>query len=293
MQVFAIFAALLIAAIGSGAAVLNNNKMAPTPSIAVISPTISISRKPEISASIESTQSANLTNTLVTKVTDGDTIEVNIKDVIEKVRLIGVDTPETVDPRKPVQCFGKEASNKTTELLLGKKVQLEEDTTQGDRDKYGRLLRYVLLEDGTNVNKLLIQDGYAYEYTYNLPYKYQSEFKKAQVYASDKKQGLWADNVCVTPSPTTKPTNAPTPTIKIWPTNTPYPTAKPTIQIYIQPTEAPVVPAVNANSGYSCDCGKSCPNMSSCDEAYFQLNQCGCSARDGDHDGVPCEDICR
>lgn len=87
------------------------------------------------------------------------------------------------------------------ELLQSKIVMLEEDQSQGDKDKYERLLRYVFLPDGMNVNKELIQEGYAYEYTYNLPYKYQDEFKKAQISARESKRGLWADNACVTPSP--------------------------------------------------------------------------------------------
>jgi micrococcal nuclease len=122
-------------------------------------------------------------------------------DVKTTIRLIGVDTPETVDPRKPVECFGKEATNKILELLSTKIVVLEEDQSQGDKDKYGRLLRYVFLPDGTNVNKELILQGFAYEYTYDLPYRYQDEFKKAQISARESKRGLWADNACASPSP--------------------------------------------------------------------------------------------
>lgn len=132
----------------------------------------------------------------VEKVVDGDTIEVNIDGVIEKIRLIGVDTPETVDPRKPVQCFGKEASDNSKKLLEGKFVKLEADETQDNRDKYKRLLRYVILEDGTNFNQKLIQDGYAYEYTYDTPYKYQAEFKAAQKDARENNRGLWSSDSC-------------------------------------------------------------------------------------------------
>jgi len=129
----------------------------------------------------------------VIKVVDGDTLDVKIAGKIERLRLIGINTPETVDPRKPVQCFGLEASKKAKETLSGKKVILEIDPTQGDRDKYGRLLRYVFLEDGTNFNLMMINDGYAYEYTYNIPYKYQTEFKQAQKIAEENKRGLWGD----------------------------------------------------------------------------------------------------
>lgn len=138
----------------------------------------------------------------VTSVVDGDTIKVNINGTVETLRLIGIDTPEVVDQRKPVQCFGVEASNKAKELLAGKMVRLEADPTQGERDNYNRLLRYVFLSTGTNFNKLMIEQGYAFEYTYNLPYKYQAEFKQAETYARENKLGLWADNTCAgVPSP--------------------------------------------------------------------------------------------
>lgn len=120
------------------------------------------------------------------------------------MRLIGLDTPETVDPRKPVQCFGKEASNKGKELLTGKKVRLEKDTTQGDKDKYGRTLAYIYTESGIFYNKYMIEQGYAHEYTYNTSYKYQSEFKQAQKTAESNKVGLWSPSTCngVTTTPT-------------------------------------------------------------------------------------------
>jgi len=129
----------------------------------------------------------------VVKVVDGDTIDVSINGVTERLRLIGINTPETVDPRKPVECFGVEASNKAKSILTNKKVSLESDSSQGEGDKYGRLLRYVFLEDGTNFNLMMIKDGYAYEYTYDIPYKYQTEFKKAQKEAMEAKAGLWGD----------------------------------------------------------------------------------------------------
>ncbi len=133
---------------------------------------------------------------LVSSVVDGDTVKVNIAGTVETLRLIGIDTPETVDPRKPVQCFGVEASNKAKALLSGKMVRLEADPTQGERDVYGRLLRYVFLSDGTNFNKLMIEQGYAFEYTYSTPYKYQTEFNQAETYARTNKLGLWADDTC-------------------------------------------------------------------------------------------------
>jgi micrococcal nuclease len=132
----------------------------------------------------------------VTQVVDGDTVKLSIDGKEETLRLIGLDTPETLDPRKPVQCFGKEASNKAKELLSGKKVRIEKDASQGEIDKYGRMLAYIYREDGLFYNKYMIEQGYAHEYTYNTPYKYQSEFKTAQKNAQNSQLGLWSPTTC-------------------------------------------------------------------------------------------------
>lgn len=110
--------------------------------------------------------------------------------------MIGVDTPETLDPRKPVGCYGPEASAETKRLLEGKQVTLEADLSQGDRDKYGRLLRYVYLPGtdttfSTFLNLYLIEEGFGREYTYSKPYKYQDDFIAAQRDAEKYKRGLW------------------------------------------------------------------------------------------------------
>ena len=154
----------------------------------------------------------------VSSVVDGDTIKININGTQTTLRLIGIDTPETVDPRKPVQCFGKEASNKAKELLSGKKVRIEKDATQGELDKYGRLLAYIYREDGLFYNKYIIEQGYAHEYTYNTPYKYQSEFKTAEKYARENQLGLWSPNTCN--GDTTSSASTPTPTQTDTQTNT-------------------------------------------------------------------------
>lgn len=132
----------------------------------------------------------------VIRVVDGDTIVVSLDGKNEKVRLIGINSPETVDPRRPVECYGKEASAFMKSLLTGKQVKLESDPTQSNRDKYDRLLRYVFLEDGTFVNEQMIIQGFANEYTYELPYQYQSEFKKTEKEAKIKGKGLWGKNTC-------------------------------------------------------------------------------------------------
>lgn len=133
----------------------------------------------------------------VTSVIDGDTIEVDDAGKIEKVRLLGIDTPELHDPRKPVQCFAAEASKKSQQLMDNQVVQLESDPSQGDRDKYGRLLRYVYLPDGRQINQLLVEEGYAHEYTYqSQPYKYQQQYKTAQTEARESSRGFWAADTC-------------------------------------------------------------------------------------------------
>lgn len=132
----------------------------------------------------------------IVSVVDGDTVKININGKVETFRLIGMDTPETVDPRKPVQCFGTEASNKAKELLSGKKVRIETDDSQGTYDKYNRMLGYIFLENNLFYNKHMIEQGYAHEYTYNTPYKYQTEFKNAQKEAQDNERGLWSSNTC-------------------------------------------------------------------------------------------------
>lgn len=153
--------------------------------------TVPSSPKPE-----QSQTKPQFTYYSVVEVVDGDTIKINISGKTETLRLIGMDTPETVDPRKPVQCFGKEASNKAKELLSGQKVRIETDPTQGQLDKYGRTLAYVYRDDGIFYNKYMIEQGYAHEYTYNTPYKYQTEFKAAQKSAEANQAGLWSPTTC-------------------------------------------------------------------------------------------------
>lgn len=156
-------------------------------------PTVTIIPQPTGVLGQQSTTAT--TSAVVTKVVDGDTVRIVLNNKSETIRLIGINTPETVDPRREVECYGKEASNRTKELLTGKQVTLESDDTQDTRDRYGRLLVYVWL-DGVNINKQLIADGYAYEYTYEQSYKYQFEFKEAQRLAQESKKGLWADATC-------------------------------------------------------------------------------------------------
>ena len=132
----------------------------------------------------------------VTRVVDGDTIVVATAGGTEKIRLIGINTPETVDPRKPVECFGKEASQRTHELIERKTVRIEVDATTENRDKYGRLLRYVYLPDGTSVNESLVRDGYARENSYGKTYSQRDRFRAAEAEARAAHRGLWNPSNC-------------------------------------------------------------------------------------------------
>jgi len=123
----------------------------------------------------------------VARVVDGDTIEL---EGGARIRFIGINTPETVDPRKAVQCFGQEASNYTKELLKDGLVVLKKDIS--NTDKYGRLLRYIHLPDGTFVNLKLVQEGYAYANPYPPDIAHAKEFSIAQTQAREASRGLWA-----------------------------------------------------------------------------------------------------
>lgn len=126
----------------------------------------------------------------VNQVVDGDTIQVTLGGKAETVRFIGIDTPETHDPRKPVQCFGEAAAAHSRQLLEGKSVRLEADPTNSNRDKYNRLLRYVYLPDGTLVNASLIADGFAFAYVV-FPYERLDEFVALESEARANNKGLW------------------------------------------------------------------------------------------------------
>lgn len=164
-----------------------NQAVQPSPS------PVAITRQP-LSDDKQATSSATAgvegERALVTKVVDGDTIVVNDKST---VRFVGVDTPETVDPRRPVGCFGKEASDETKKLLTGKIVILQKDISE--TDKYGRLLRFIYLplEDGQMlfVNDYLVREGFAKVKTYRPDVKFESRFLEAENMAKTANKGLW------------------------------------------------------------------------------------------------------
>ena len=130
----------------------------------------------------------------VGRVIDGDTIDVNVPDGKEthtRIRLWGVDTPETKAPRRPVQHFGPEAEAFTREACQGKDVRLE--LVRGNtRDKYKRLLAYVWLPDGKMLNRELVRLGYAYADP-RFPHRLRTEFRNQERSAADARIGLWRD----------------------------------------------------------------------------------------------------
>lgn len=132
----------------------------------------------------------------IERVVDGDTIVVWKDGQDVTVRLLGMDTPETVDPRKPVECWGPEASAEGKKILTGQDVRLVPDPSQDIYDKYGRLLAYVYLPSGLLYNEFMIREGFAHEYTYKKPYEFQKEFKAAQKAAAAASLGFWSPDSC-------------------------------------------------------------------------------------------------
>lgn len=143
------------------------------------------------SSNSTSDNTSNISSELykVVRVVDGDTIIIDYKGTEERVRLIGVDTPESVHPDKEKNTeFGTTASNFSKELLTDKYVKIELDVQE--RDQYGRILAYVYLDD-IMVNKILLQEGYAKVATYPPNVKYVDDFTAIQEEARNNKKGLW------------------------------------------------------------------------------------------------------
>jgi endonuclease YncB( thermonuclease family) len=194
----------------------------------------------------------------VTEVVDGDTIKVSL---LGTLRLIGIDTPETRDPRKPVQCFGREASNRAKELLGGKRVYLEYDPAN-KIDKYGRTLAYVYREDGLFYNAEMIKQGYAHSYV-QFPHPRLDEFNAYQSEARENGRGFWAANTCN--GDTTKSASS----------------SKPK-----STTPLPISPEINKDGFIEGTCASlkklGLGNFREGDPNYTK-------SRDGDGDGVACE----
>lgn len=127
----------------------------------------------------------------VVRAVDGDTIRVNRNGEEIVIRFIGLDTPETVAPDRPVECFGPEASARTKQLVEGGQVWLEYDEASGLTDKYDRTLAFVWLDQQTMLNEILIAEGFAEEVTYTDGYAHQREFQAVEREAQAAGLGLW------------------------------------------------------------------------------------------------------
>lgn len=264
----------------------------------------------------------------VVKVVDGDTIVIDMDGKSETIRLIGIDTPETNDARTGVECFGKEATEKL-KSVIGDRVSIEKDTSQGERDKYRRLLTYIYTEEGTMLNKYMIAQGYAHEYTYNEPYKYQKEFKAAEADAKKSKRGFWASDACTVPAPKPKTSNVKTQSVKaqtaaaaaiiapivpmvVVPTTTPTqsPAQEEPVQKKVEPKPEPKPepvpepapepkpePTPVATGSYTCSSNKyNCTDFKTQAEAQAVFDQCGGAEHDvhkldNNKDGEACESL--
>ncbi len=170
------------------------NTIQPSPTRPLVAPTVEITATPR--ETNYPVRPAGLSRGRVVRVVDGDTVDVMVEGGEDRVRLIGFDAPETHSPNEPVQCFGADATHRAEQLLAGQEVWVELDPTQGVRDRYGRLLAYLWLADGRLFNLEMISEGYAFEYTYNRPYKYQAEFQQAERNAQARQAGLWSPQTC-------------------------------------------------------------------------------------------------
>ena len=153
-----------------------------------------------------STEPGGYERATVDRVVDGDTAVVTITGRAEgpgagaaqigaeyRVRFLGIDTPESVKPNSPVECFGKEASAATTALLEGKTVRLVKDIEE--TDQYDRLLRYVYIGDEM-ANARLVVNGYAQVYTYPPNVRHADLFVQMEREARESDRGLWAQDAC-------------------------------------------------------------------------------------------------
>ena len=219
----------------------------------------------------------------VSAVVDGDTIKVVSRGFETPVRLIGIDTPETVHPTKPVQCFGPAASAMTTRLLpVGQRVRLVTDPTQDTRDRYARLLAYVFTPGRSgprgSVNFTLVNTGRAKVYVYGgVRFQYTDAFLRAQGRARKAKTGLWGppcNGNTTKPDPGTRPT--------------PVPASPPA------PAPAPATPrAPGCDPNYAGACIPVYPPDVDCNEIpdrNFQVIGTDVDHFDVDHDGIACEE---
>lgn len=171
----------------------------PTPLDDRAVPTATTTAAPHVSAPTTtrlpvSTSVENSPRTFrVSDVVDGDTVKLTqtYGGGIVTVRVLGIDTPETRDPRRGVGCYGPEASAWATRVLLGKTVTIRTDSTQDTRDRYGRLLAYVRLPSGLDYSTAAVRAGYAKHYVYQTPVSLAPRLRAAEASARTNGRGLW------------------------------------------------------------------------------------------------------
>jgi micrococcal nuclease len=160
----------------------------PSQASATHSPSTTAEAAPDPTSEPSPSKLKPSTNALVVRVIDGDTIEASFRGALIDVRLIGVDTPETVHPSEPVECFGPAASRFTERALEGRRVRLTFDVEREDR--FGRTLAYVWIGDKL-FNERLVREGFATVSTFPPNVRYVERFLAAQRFARNRDRGLW------------------------------------------------------------------------------------------------------
>jgi micrococcal nuclease len=252
-----------------------------------------------VAADIAPQTSQSRVRAQVLSVTDGDTIRVSIDGHSVAIRYIGIDTPETVDPRTSVECFGREATAFNRELVEGKTVELEKDVSE--LDKFGRTLRYVWIERGSQMvmaNEELVRSGYARASTYPPDVKYQERLGGLEAVARTNGLGLWGA-VCAAASPTSAPvavtlapTAVPPPVLLAAPTAAPRTVAPATRAPTAAPRTAAPSTRINCHASYPTVCIPPAPPDLDCgDIPYrrFTVLPPDPHRFDGDKDGIGCE----
>lgn len=194
----------------------------------------------------------------VIRVVDGDTVMVDI-DGGESVRVIGIDTPETVHPNKPDECGGAEASATAKDLLEGKSVAVVFDESQGRHDKYDRLLAYLDVPGTGDFGETMLRAGHAKEYTYDAAYERQDTYRAAEQEARNAGKGVWGS---CTQEPAQQPSQTSEPSLT--PSTAPAP--EPTTQAPAPPAPKPAPAAPAPGPGYTNDALT--PGYSGCRQGY-------------------------
>ena len=251
-------------AVASGTAVTGSEATAATASA---SSSGAVTKKTASTAKSSSTTSAAKSTTShrrlyrVIRVVDGDTVDVDLNGR-ERIRIIGIDAPESVDPNRPVECGGPAASDAAKRLLSGKRVSLVYDSTQAHRDRYDRLLAYVEIPSTGDFGKIMLQQGHAEEFTYAAPYRRQAAYRAAERQASSADRGIWGQ--CTRATATQAP--APTPTSAAPTSQAPAPAPKPAPQPKPAPVPPPPAPPAGPGPGWTND--SLTPGYTGCRQGY-------------------------